>query len=40
MLGPRREGDLLEDPYVHYAAAIQKLYEDIVAGLVSYYLEL
>ena len=39
MLGPRREGNLLEDPYVHYAAAIQKLYEDIVAGLVSYYLK-
>ncbi|MDD9959145.1 MAG: carbamoyltransferase, partial [Gammaproteobacteria bacterium] len=31
MLGPRRAGNLLEDPYVHYAAAIQKLYEDIAA---------
>ena len=39
MLGPRRAGSLLEDPYVHYAAAIQKLYEDIATGLVSYYLK-
>ncbi|MDD9889827.1 MAG: carbamoyltransferase [Gammaproteobacteria bacterium] len=38
MLGPRRAGNLLEDPYVHYAAAIQKLYEDIAAGLVTHYL--
>ena len=38
MLGPRRVGNLLEDPYVHYAAAIQKLYEDIAVGLVTHYL--
>ncbi len=38
LLGPRRAGNLLEDPYVHYAAAIQKLYEDIAAGLVIHYL--
>lgn len=37
-LGPRRAGNLLEDPYVHYAAAIQKLYEDIAAGLVEHWL--
>lgn len=37
-LGPRRAGNLLEDPYVHYAAAIQKLYEDIAVGLAEYYL--
>jgi carbamoyltransferase len=37
-LGPRRAGNLLEDPYVHYAAAIQKLYEDIAVGLVLHYL--
>lgn len=37
-LGPRREGALVDDPYVHYAAAIQKLYEDIAAGLVINYL--
>lgn len=38
MLGPRREGNLVDDPYVHYAAAIQKMYEDIAAGLVTHYL--
>ncbi len=37
-LGPRRAGNLLQDPYVHYAAAIQKLYEDIAVGLVTHYL--
>lgn len=37
-LGPRRAGNLLQDPYVHYAAAIQKLYEDIAVGLVRNYL--
>jgi len=37
-LGPRRAGNLLEDPYVHYAAGIQKLYEDMAAGLVLHYL--
>ena len=37
-LGPRRVGNLLEDPYVHYAAAIQKLYEDIAIGLIETYL--
>lgn len=37
-LGPRRAGNLLEDPYVHYAAAIQKLYEDMATGLVAHYL--
>ncbi|MDP6652660.1 MAG: carbamoyltransferase C-terminal domain-containing protein, partial [Gammaproteobacteria bacterium] len=39
MLGPRRAGNLLEDPYVHYAAAIQKLYEDIALVLVTHYLK-
>ncbi|HAT27485.1 MAG TPA: carbamoyltransferase [Gammaproteobacteria bacterium] len=38
MLGPRRVGNLTDDPYVHYAAAIQKLYEDIAVGLVAHYL--
>lgn len=37
-LGPRRAGNLLEDPYVHYAASIQKLYEDIAVGLMENYL--
>ncbi|MBL4821711.1 MAG: carbamoyltransferase [Gammaproteobacteria bacterium] len=38
ILGPRREGALVDDPYIHYAAGIQKLYEDIAAALVTHYL--
>ena len=38
MLGPRREGAIMDDPYIHYAAAIQRLYEDMAAGLVTQYL--
>jgi carbamoyltransferase len=38
MLGPRRVGNLVDDPYVHYAAGIQKLYEDIAEGLIEHYL--
>lgn len=38
MLGPRRAGNLTDDPYVHYAAAIQKLYEDLAVELVEHYL--
>ena len=37
-LGPRRQGDVADDPYVHYAASIQKLYEDISLSLIEYYL--
>ncbi len=38
MLGPRRVGNLVDDPYVHYAAAIQKMYEDIASRMVQTYL--
>jgi len=38
MLGPRRAGELFQDPYVHYAASIQKLYEDAAVALVEHYL--
>lgn len=27
-LGPRRVGDVADEPYIHYAAAMQKLFED------------
>ena len=37
-LGPRREGDVADEPYIHYAAAMQKLYEDISLQLMDYYL--
>lgn len=38
MLGPRRVGNLVDDPYVHYAAGIQQLYERIAADMVQTYL--
>lgn len=38
LLGPRRAGNLKDDPYVHYAAAIQKLYEDMTVQIVESYL--
>lgn len=38
MLGPRRVGNLVDDPYVHYAAAIQKMYENIASRMVELYL--
>lgn len=37
-LGPRREGDIADDPYVHYAASIQKMYEEISLKLIDTYL--
>lgn len=37
-LGPPRKGDIADDPYVHYAASIQKIYEDISLGLIETYL--
>ena len=37
-LGPRRKGDVADDPYIHYAAAIQALYERVVLKLMDYYL--
>jgi carbamoyltransferase len=37
-LGPRRAGDVFQDPYVHYAAGIQRLYENIATGLTAHYL--
>jgi carbamoyltransferase len=38
MLGPRRAGEMIQDPYVHYAASIQRLYEDYTVNLVENYL--
>jgi carbamoyltransferase len=38
MLGPRRVGNLTDDPYVHYAASIQKLYEDLTVEIVEHFL--
>ncbi len=37
-LGPRRTSDFADDPYIHYAASIQKLFEDISLKLIDCYL--
>ena len=36
--GPAREGDEIDEPYVHIAAAVQKLLEEIVLALMKHYL--
>lgn len=37
-LGPRRLGDVADEPYIHYAAAIQKMFEDWCLKLMETYL--
>ena len=37
-LGPKRDGDNIDDPYVDYAASIQKLFETVALKLMDYYL--
>ncbi|MFP4202922.1 MAG: carbamoyltransferase [Opitutales bacterium] len=37
-LGPKREGDEIDDPYVDYAASMQQLLEDVALHLIDYYL--
>ncbi|MDR1367391.1 MAG: carbamoyltransferase, partial [Candidatus Accumulibacter sp.] len=37
-LGPRREGDVADEPYVHYAASIQALFEKLSIEMIDYYL--
>lgn len=37
-LGPRRIGDEIDDPYIDYAAAIQKLLEECALELIEHYL--
>lgn len=37
-LGPIRAGDSADEPYVHYAASMQKLFEDLVLSMIDYYL--
>jgi carbamoyltransferase len=36
-LGPKRQGDEIDDPYVDYAASIQKILEDASLGLIDHY---
>ena len=37
-LGPRRQGDEIDDPYIDYAASIQALLEKVALGLIDTYL--
>lgn len=37
-LGPKREGDIADEPYIDYAATIQALFESVVLKLMDYYL--
>jgi carbamoyltransferase len=37
-LGPKREGDEIDDPYIHYAASVQQLLEDLALQMIDYYL--
>lgn len=37
-LGPKREGDEIDNPYIHYAASIQQLLEDTALKLIENYL--
>ena len=37
-LGPKREGDIADDPYIHYAASVQALFEKLSLEMMDYYL--
>ena len=36
-LGPVRNGDDIDEPYIHYAAAVQRLLEDTALALIDHY---
>lgn len=36
-LGPKRQGDEIDDPYIDYAASIQQILEDVALGLIEHY---
>ncbi len=37
-LGPKREGDIADDPYIHYAASMQALFEKLALQMMDHYL--
>ncbi len=37
-LGPKRAGDIADEPYIHYAASMQKLFEDLALQMIDHYL--
>ena len=36
-LGPKRHGDEIDDPYIHYAASVQQLLEDVALKMIDHY---
>lgn len=36
-LGPKRQGDEIDDPYIHYAASVQQLLEEIALKMIDHY---
>jgi carbamoyltransferase len=36
-LGPKRQGDEIDDPYIHYAASVQQLLEDVALEMIEDY---
>ena len=38
-LGPKRQGDIADEPYIDYAASVQKLFEELALKMVDYYLK-
>ncbi|TLM66184.1 MAG: carbamoyltransferase [Deltaproteobacteria bacterium] len=37
-LGPKRQGDVADEPYIHYAASMQALFEKLALEMMDYYL--
>ena len=37
-LGPMRQGDIADEPYIHYAASMQALFEKLALQMMDYYL--
>jgi carbamoyltransferase len=37
-LGPKRQGDIADEPYIHYAASMQALFEKLSLEMMDYYL--
>jgi carbamoyltransferase len=36
-LGPKRGGDEIDDPYIHYAASVQQLLEEVALKMIDHY---
>lgn len=38
-LGPKRQGNIADEPYIDYAASVQKLFEELSLQMIDYYLK-